>query len=256
MGLSVSIITFNEEKNLGRTLESIKNIADEIIIVDSGSTDKTKEIALGYGAKIYDQKWLGYGGQRNLAIEKSTNKWILNIDADEEISLELNKKIEEIITEKTPSLDVYEINFSSVCFGKELKHGGWSGSYHIRLFKKEAGRFNLNMVHEKFETSKVVGKLKEKILHHSYINLEDYFIKFNRYTTEGALEYYKKNKKTSLFQIVLNPLYKFIRMYFLRLGFLDGIEGFLIAVVSSLYTMVKYFKLREIYRNSAYIDKE
>ncbi|MGL5123921.1 MAG: glycosyltransferase family 2 protein [Fusobacteriaceae bacterium] len=256
MGLSVSIITFNEEKNIGRTLESIKNIADEIIIIDSGSTDKTKEIALSYGAKFYNQKWLGYGGQKNLAIEKSTNEWILNIDADEEISLELNKKIKEIISEEKSSFDVYDIKFASVCFGKELKHGGWSESYHTKLFKKESGKYNLNMVHEKFETSRQIGKIKEKFLHHSYLNLEDYFSKFNRYTTEGALEYYKKNKKTSVIQIVLNPLYKFIKMYIIRLGFLDGIEGFLIAVTSSLYTMVKYFKLREIYRNAEYIDKK
>lgn len=254
MGLSVAIITFNEERNLERTLESIKSIADEIVIVDSGSTDRTEEIVSKYDGKFIPQNWLGYGDQRNVAIESCSEEWILNIDADEEISSELKSRIEQIIN-NGGSENVYEICFSSVCFGKVLKHGGWSGSYHIRLFKKNSGRFNSNMVHEEFETIEKIGKLKEKILHHSYLTLEDYFMKFNRYTTEGALEYYKKGKKSNIFQIVINPLYKFIRMYFFRLGFLDGVEGFLIATTSSMYSMVKYFKLREIYRNGSYLKK-
>ena len=254
MKLSIAMITFNEERNLERTLTSIKDIADEIIIVDSGSTDKTREIAEKFGAKFYFEPWAGYGKQRNSVIEKCSSEWILNIDADEEITEELFVKIKNIL-ETPPDCEVYTINFASVCFGKELKYGGWSNSYHIRLFKKTAGKFNFNVVHETFETKSKVGKIKEKICHHSYLTMEDYLSKFNRYTTEGAIDYYNKNKKASVFQIVFNPLYKFIRMYIFRLGFLDGMEGFVIAVMSSLYTMVKYFKLREMYRNKSYIKK-
>lgn len=255
MTLTVSIITLNEEKNLARTLESVKKFADEIVIVDSGSTDKTEEIAKSFNAKFYFQKWLGYGPQRNKAIELASSEWVLNIDADEEISEELAKKIIDIKDEKNSNIDVFKINFMSVCFGKKIKHGGWSNSYRIRLFKKNSGRFNENNVHEEFITNSHIGKINEYILHHSYSDLEDYFTKFNKYTTLGAIEYYKKNKKASLVSIVLNPIYKFIRMYFFRLGFLDGLEGFILAITSSLYTMVKYYKLKEIYRNNAYIKE-
>lgn len=254
MKLSVAMITFNEEKNLERTLNSIKDLADEIIIIDSGSTDKTKEIAEKFGAKFYLEPWKGYGKQRNSAIEKCSSEWVLNIDADEEISQELLLKIKEILNEPR-EYEVYTVRFASICFGKELKYGGWSNSFHIRLFKKEAGRYNYNVVHESFDTEKKIGKIVEKIYHHSYLTMEDYVTRFNRYTTEGAIDYYNKNKKATLFQIFLNPLYKFIRMYIFRLGFLDGIEGFAIANMSSLYTMVKYFKLREMYKNETYIKK-
>ncbi|MGL6115218.1 glycosyltransferase family 2 protein [Cetobacterium sp. SF1] len=255
MKLSVAMITLNEEKNIERTLKSVSSFADEIVVIDSGSTDRTKEIVEKYNGKFISNKWLGYGPQRNLAIESSEGPWILNIDADEEISPELQKKIIEIKKIASPKEEVYKINFTSVCFGKKLKHGGWSGSYRIRLFTKNSGRFNDNMVHEEFKTDKTVFSLKEQIYHHSYLTLEDYLTKFNRYTTEGAIEYYKKGKKSSIFQIVFNPIFKFLRMYIFRLGFLDGIEGLMIAIDSALYSMTKYFKLREIYRNGVYYNE-
>ena len=251
MTLSVAIITLNEEKNLERTLKSVQNFADEIVIVDSGSTDRTEEIAKKFGAEFVYQKWLGYGPQRNMAIDLSSSDWVLNIDADEEISEELARKIKAI--KENSRAKVYKINFMSVCFGKKIKHGGWSNSYRIRLFKKDAGRFNENAVHEEFITKEEVSKLNEYIYHHSYSDLADYLRKFNKYTTLGAVEYHYKNKKAGIISIVLSPLYKFIRMYIFRLGFLDGIEGFVLAILSALYTMVKYYKLREIYKNKSYV---
>lgn len=254
MKLSVAMITMNEEKNLERTLKSVVSFADEIVIVDSGSTDRTEEIAKRYGAKFYVESWKGYGLQRNSAIDKAQGEWILNIDADEEISPELQKKILEIKSSEEDRA-VFEINFTSVCFDKKIKHGGWSNSYHIRLFKKSAGRFNENTVHESFETTEKIHTLKEEIYHHSYSSLGDYFTKFNRYTTEGAIEYYKRGKRCNIFQLAINPIFKFIRMYLIRLGFLDGKEGFLLACTSAMYTMVKYYKLHEIYKNGSYIEK-
>ena len=266
--LSVAMITFNEERNLARTLNSVSNIADEIVIVDSGSTDKTQQIALDFGANFIEQKWLGYGKQRNIAFENCTSKWILCIDADEEVSLELAKKIKEIVDDENIKKDnniknnknienkVYEINRISICFGKILKYGGWGSSYAMRLFLRGCGKFNDNVVHESFETNCKISKLSPKysLYHHSYLTMKDYFDKFNRYTTEGAIDYYKKGKRGSIFNIVFNPLFKFIKMYIIRLGFLDGVEGFMIAYSSSLYTMTKYFKLREIYKNNSYIE--
>ena len=247
MSLSVAIITYNEEKILGKTLQSVANLADEIVIVDSGSTDRTKKIAEKYGAKFIHQDWLGYGPQRNTAIQFCQSEWILNIDADEEISPELYDRIQKILQEPVEH-KVYKVSFTSVCFGKKIYHGGWSGAKKIRLFYKGSGIFNHNTVHEEFETSEEIQSLQEEIYHHSYVNLEDYFMKFNRYTTEGAKDAFQKRKKVSALKIVLEPFYKFIRMYFFRLGFLDGLEGFVLATTSAMYSMVKYYKLHELYQ--------
>lgn len=255
MKISVAMITLNEEKILRKTLDSVKGLVDEIVIVDSGSTDSTEMIAREFGARFFVEPWKGYGPQRNSAIDKCQGEWILNIDADEELSEPLIEKIREIVNENNPEKKVYKINRLSVCFGKQLKHGGWGTSYAVRLFKKEVGRFNDNSVHEEFKTEEKIFKIKEDIFHHSYLTMEDYFTRFNRYTTEGAREYYKQGKKVSIFDIVLNPLYKFIKMYIIRLGFLDGIPGFVISCTSAMYSMIKYFKLREMYKNGAYIQK-
>lgn len=255
MKISVAMITFNEERILRKTLESVKGLAEEIIIVDSGSTDATKSIAEEFGAKFYTEAWKGYGPQRNSAIEKCKGEWILNIDADEEISVELKEKILEITSDINNKKEIFKINRLSVCFGKKIKHGGWGKSYAIRLFKKGTGMFNDNLVHEEFVAKKEVFKINKNIYHHSYLTMEDYFNRFNRYTTEGAKDYYKKNKRVNKLDILINPLYKFLKMYIFRLGFLDGIEGFVIASTSSMYTMIKYFKLREMYKNGSYLQK-
>ena len=245
MKLSVGLIVNNEERILGKTLEAIKEIADEIIVIDSGSTDSTVEIAKSYGAKVYIEEWKGFGPQKNSVIEKCAGEWILLIDADEVVSPELSGNIKEIISGKNTH-DVYDINRCSVCFGKELKYGGWSNQYATRLWKNGIVKINDNLVHEEFICDSPKGKLKEKIYHYTYLTLSDYITRFDRYTTLGAEEYLKRGKKASLFNIVINPFLKFIRMYIFRLGFLDGVEGLLIAIFSGMYTMTKYFKLREL----------
>ncbi|WP_435308209.1 glycosyltransferase family 2 protein [Sebaldella termitidis] len=244
MKLSIGLITYNEEKNLARTLDSIIEIANEIIIVDSGSTDKTLEIADRYNASIYSEEWKGYGMQKNSVIEKCGGEWILLIDADEEISRDLRNKIKEIISDKN-SKKIYKPNFTAVCFGKRIKHGGWSNHYRIRLFQKGAGKYNDREVHEKFITNEEIGILKEEIYHHTYEDLEDYFNKFNRYTSESANQYKKQNKKKSFVLFYLDSLFKFFKMYVLKLGFLDGYEGYLLAKLSSFYVFTKYAKLKE-----------
>jgi len=255
MKLSIGIITFNEDRIIGKTLQAVKNIADEIIIVDSHSQDNTVEIAKSFGAKVYGEEWKGFGPQKNSAIEKCTGDWILLIDADEVISPELSGNIISIINGEN-KYSVYKINRCCICFGKELKHGGWSNQYAVRLWKKGLVRVNDKLVHEGFVTNESIGKIKEKIYHYTYLTLHDYFIVFNKYTTLGAKEYYKRNKKSGFLKIVFNPLFTFIKMYILKAGFLDGLEGFVIAFSSALANMAKYFKLREIYKNGSYLDKE
>lgn len=255
MKLSVGIITFNEEKILPITLEAASKVADEIVIVDSNSSDRTVEIARSFGTKVYDEVWKGFGPQKNSVIEKCSGDWILLIDADEELSDELIKKIKDI-KNGIYDYEVYQINRCSICFGKELKHGGWSNQYATRLWKKDSVKVSDNLVHEEYLTDLEVGKIKEKINHYSYLTMKDYFDRFNRYTTLGAEEYYLRGKKSGVLKIVLNPMYKFFKMYFLRLGFLDGIEGFVIACTSSMYSMAKYFKLREMYKNGSYMENK
>lgn len=251
MKLSVGIITYNEQRNLPKTLEAVKGLADEIVIVDSLSTDNTVEIAKNYGADVYSEKWKGFGPQKNSVIDKCKGEWILLIDADEELSQELVEKIRALIGGNS-EYNVYDINRCSVCFGKELKYGGWSNQYATRLWKNGTVRVSDSLVHEEFVTSNKKGKISEKIYHYSYLTMNDYFDRFNKYTTLGAQEYFKRGKKVNSFQILFNPIFKFIRMYIIRLGFLDGIEGFTIASTSAMYSMIKYFKLREMYKNDAY----
>ena len=249
MKLSVGIITYNEERILGKTLEAVNELADEIIIIDSNSSDNTVEIAKSKGAKVFIEDWKGFGPQKNSAIGKCSGEWILLIDADEVLSEELKEKIKEIVNGKN-KYEVYDINRCSVCFGKELKYGGWSNQYATRLWKRNSVRVSDNLVHEEFETSLVKGKIKEKIYHYTYLTLSDYITRFDRYTTLGAEEYIKRGKKSSFFNIVINPFFKFIRMYIFRFGFLDGIEGLIIALFSGMYTMTKYFKLKEMEKSS------
>lgn len=257
MNLSVAIITKNEEKVLGRTLASVVDIACEIIIVDSGSNDKTEQIAIDFGATFYREDWKGYGPQKNSAIEKCKCDWILSIDADEELTPELTMEISEIIKADT-ALDVYKIKRLAVIFGREIRHGGWSNSQAIRLFRAGAGAYNDSLVHENFITRKNIGVLHGHIRHHTYLTVDDYFARFNRYSTEGAKEFCKRRKKTGMFQIVFHPLYKFVRDYILQFGFLDGLDGLFLASASALYTMTKYYKMMKIYKkeNSKDLTKE
>lgn len=241
--LSVGIITYNEELRLRRTLEAIKNIADEIVVVDSFSIDKTLNIAKEYGAITISKKWEGYGKQKNFVIDNCKGDWILIIDADEVILPELTSEIKDVIYNGKNL--VYEIPFNSVCFGKRIKYGGWSGIYRIRLFKKYSGRYSLDKVHEKFITSEKIGKLKNRIDHYTYEDYEDYFKKFNRYTGEGACVANEKRKSAGILNTIVNPIFKFLKMYIFRLGFLDGVEGFILAISSAMYTSTKYMKLKE-----------
>lgn len=245
MGLSVAIITYNEEENIAKTLGAVKDIANEIVIVDSYSSDNTVKVAKGFGAKIIMQKFLGYGNQKNLAIDNCKNRWILLIDADEVITDKLAKEIKKIVKDSCEY--VYSVKRVSVCFGKKLRYGGWSSNSVVRLFVKGSVRCSDDIVHEKYITDKKIKKLSSYLEHHTYNSISDYVSRFNKYTTQGAIELYNKQKKSSIIKIFLSPIYKFIRMYIFRLGLLDGYYGLVIALFSASYTMVKYMKLKELY---------
>jgi glycosyltransferase involved in cell wall biosynthesis len=263
--LSVVIITHNEEANIGRTLASVQPlVADgkgEIIVVDSGSTDRTVEIAKSLGAKVFVEEWKGYAAQKNSAIDKAAGDWILSLDADEEVSPAAAVVIERILG---PDSDVYR-GCSGIWFrrknyflGRWIKHGGFFPDKKLRLFRKGKGHFEVRLVHE---TIVVEGKTVRSpeldfrvggeiaLEHHSYPTLADYIDHMNRYSSLGAeMAVANAHGGFSLFNIVLRPAATFIYNYFFRLGFLDGREGLLLHLYHAVYVSWKYAKAWELGR--------
>ena len=241
--LSVIIITLNEESSLKDCLESVK-WADEIILVDSGSTDGSLEIAKQYTDKIYiEPDWQGYGIQKQRAQDKAIGKWILSIDADERVSPELRNEIEALIIKD--KVAAYSMPILPYCFGRFIRHGGWYPAPKVRLFPCNKARYGSQQVHEKLEYQGDVPikQLKGDLLHYTYRDLEHYLVKSAHYAAAWAVQREAKGKKASLLQGAIHALTCFLRMYIFRAGFLDGKQGFLLAVLSSHSTFVKYADL-------------
>jgi len=246
MGISVVIITYNEQDNIKRCLESVR-WADEIIVIDSGSYDKTLDIVRKYTNKIYIHKWKGYSKEKNFGILKAKNDWILSIDSDEVVSDELKDEIIKSI--KNTKFDGFFIPRKVYFLDKWIKHCGWYPDFQLRLFKKSKGRFDESkLVHEGVKLNGKIGYLKNSLLHFPYKDLNQYFQRFNKYTTLAANELFKKNKRVIFVNLILNPIFTFFKMYFLKLGFLDGFAGFVVCFLSSFYNFVKYSKLWELTR--------
>ena len=253
MQLSVVIITFNEEANIGRTLQSVQPlVADgkgEIIVVDSGSTDRTVEIAKSFGAKVFVEEWKGFAAQKNSAIAKASNNWVLSLDADEEVSSRLAEDISALL--KTPSKPSgFFIPRKNMFLGRWIRHGGFWPDPKLRLFDRTSGRFEDRAVHETVEFRAHTGEILSSLLHHSYPTLSDYIEHMNRYSSLGAEMVVAKGKvRFSFINIVLRPLFTFIYNYFFRLGFLDGREGLLLHLYHAVYVSWKYAKAWELSRN-------
>lgn len=244
LALSIVIITYNEEKRLADCLNQLIP-GVELIVLDSGSDDKTLDIAKKFGAQTYTRKFDNYAAQKNAAIQYASRKWVLSLDADEVLSEELRQSILKIVqSEHTPHV-AYKIRRSLVYMGKKLRFGK-ATDYPIRLFMKDKAKF-AGDIHEKLEVQGSIGIIKSDLLHYSYENLDDYFNRFNRYTKMIAQNHQSKGKKIFLPFHFIRPGAEFIYRYIFRLGCLDGSAGFSYALVSSLYAFVKYEKLREIY---------
>lgn len=246
--LSVIIITQNEEANIGRCLRSVA-WADEAIIADSNSTDRTVEIARQAGARVFTIDWIGFGPAKQAALERATGEWVLSIDADEEVSAELAAEIKATIKQPQTSVG-YLIPRKANFLGRWIYHCGWYPDPVLRLFRRDKGRLDQAVVHERVLVDGPVGRMSGEILHYSYPDLETYFQKSNKYTTVGAEELAKSGIQASASDIVFRPLVAFIKHYISKRGFLDGLEGFLISVFSSVAVMVKYAKLRHLNRKS------
>ncbi len=242
--LSVVIITFNEEKNLDRCLKSIQDIADEIIITDSFSTDNTLAIARKYNARVIQQEFLGYGGQKNFATAAATHDWVLSLDADEALMPELRKSIKEV--KQSPQFSVYEMpRLTSYC-GQWIHHGGWYPDKQTRLYDRTKGHWVERKVHEYWATdnNEPVGVLKGDLLHYSFASIAEHLLKIEKYTELSAREAVLKGKDVSILKMLFSPFWHFFHEYFIRLGFLDGYYGYIICKLSAYSAFLKCTKIR------------
>jgi glycosyltransferase involved in cell wall biosynthesis len=243
--LSVVLITLNEAANLPRTLKSV-SWAQEIVVVDSGSTDATLEIARKAGAQVFEEPWKGFAAQKNSAIAHASNEWVLSLDADEELSPELVREMQALLANE-PSFSAYCIPRLNHFLGRPLCHGGYWPDPKLRLFRSGAARFAERPVHETMETDGPVGTLKNPLLHHCYLTLEEYIEHMNRYSTAGAKMLVESGRATRslpalVWNAVLNPAATFLYNYVVRLGFLDGREGLLQHLNHSVYIHWKFVK--------------
>lgn len=244
--LSVIIITKNESAHIARCLSSVA-WANEIIVLDSGSEDDTVAICRRYTDKVFETDWPGFGIQKQRAVNKATQPWVLSIDADEQVTPELRKEIEQAISQT--HINGFEIpRLSSYC-GKQIKHGGWWPDYVLRLFQREYGHFTEDLVHERIIVDGTVQRLKAPLIHEAFINPEEVLHKINNYSSLGAEKLYRAGKRTTLRQAIVKGLWTFFRTYCVKAAFLDGRQGLMLAISNAEGTYYKYLKLLNMQRS-------
>jgi len=239
---SVVIVTKNEEMNIKDALDSAKDSA-EIIVLDSYSTDRTVEICRRYTDKVFQREWQGYSRQKQAAVNMAAGPWILILDADERLTSELRKEIADAVNEN--KYDGFYIPRKNFFIGKWIKHSGWWPDYTLRLFKKNAGSLEDREVHEKVIVKGSVSHLKNPLEHYTYDSISDYLRKMGNYSTLAAKELKKNGITPNPLDLIFRPFFTFIKMFFLRLGFMDGMHGLILAVLYSYYTFLKYAKTWE-----------
>ena len=240
--LSVCIITKNEEDNIGRCLDSIK-WADEILVMDTGSDDLTVQICQEYSCKIVEIPWRGFGPSKKALTDMTSNNWVLSVDADEVISDELTVRIKDILSQ--PDLAGYRIKRRSYYLGELINHCGWNRDYPLRLFNKKHGTFNEKEVHESVQLDGKIARIQEPILHFTYPTLHSHIRKMAFYAELSAGRKLREGKGSGIVRAVVLGVLKFIKMYFLQLGFLDGEIGFLLCFNSAYGVYLKYMILWE-----------
>ncbi len=245
--LSVVIITHNEERNIARCLESVKEIADDIVVIDSYSTDKTEEICRQFSANFIQRHWTDYSDAKNFGNQQAKHDWILSIDADESLTYDLKNSISDL-KEKTELL-FCRFNRSTNYCGKWIKHSGWYPDKKLRIFDRRITKWT-GKIHETLVTDKDVKIhfLKGDLLHYSYYTIGEHLERMNTFTDAAAKELFEKGEKASLCKIIYKSKIKFLSTYFWKLGFLDGYNGIVIALLSALSEFVKFSKLRNIYK--------
>lgn len=238
--ISVAIITRNEQANIADCLDSVA-WADEIVVVDQGSTDGTGELARDRGARvIVAPEWHGFGHQKNLAVDACSGDWILALDADERVPAALAAEIAATVL--VADRVAYEIPRQSSYCGRFLRHGGWADDRVLRLFRRGSGRFSPDRVHERLLVQGPIGRLRNHLLHYSIRTLEDALQKVNRYSTESALMLVREGARPTIFTALLHGGASFLRTYVLKLGFLDGSHGLMLAISNAEGSYYRYVK--------------
>jgi glycosyltransferase involved in cell wall biosynthesis len=237
--LAVLIITFNEAENIAACIESA-TFADEIVVIDSGSSDDTTGIAQWCGARVVTRKFDGFGPQRNFALSQTDADWVMYLDADERITHALAAEIRQAIEKGEPA--AYEILRHNYAFGQRIMHGGFRSDYSLRLYPRTAVSWE-GAVHEQATVSVPKRKLRNIMLHHTYTDWDRYFVKFNSYTTLMARKMREQGRRSSMLHIIFRPGWAFFRVYILQSGWRDGKIGFILAACHYFYTMTKYVKL-------------
>jgi len=238
--LSVALITFNEERNLAACLRSVA-FADEIVVVDHASTDRSREIAREFGARVLEvPDWPGFGPQKNRAVDACTGDWILALDADERIEEPLRAEIERVLAHA--DFDVYEMPRRSTYCGRFIRHGGWWPDYVTRLFRRGSAHYSATRVHERLVTDRPVGRLGAPLTHFSFRSMEQVLSKMNHYSSESARMLAERGRTPGLASAIGHGLAAFLRTYVVRLGFLDGRYGFLLAVSNAEGSYYRYVK--------------
>jgi len=251
-GLSCILIVRNEAARIERCLRSI-SFADEIVVLDTGSTDATPELARRHTHRVYSSAWKGYGGTKQEALGMTTGEWILWIDADEVVPADLAGEIRGIVDGET-EYSGFHLARKAYFLRRWIRHGGWYPGHVIRLFRRDCGRFSPDRVHEGVKLSGKAGFLKHPLEHHTDDTIRHYFEKFNRYTSLAAEDLAGRGKRPAVYHVLLRPVFMFLRMYVIRLGFLDGMEGFLLALFSGQSVFAKYAKGREAGRSTVPAD--
>ena len=249
--LSVILITRNEEANLADCLASLEGIAQQIVVVDTNSSDRTLDIAKSYGAVIAQpQDWPGFGPQKNRALDLATGEWVLSLDADERLTPALKSEIVTAIHDSA-HVDCFAIPRLSWYCGRFIRHSGWNPDYVDRLFKRGSARFSDDLVHERLLHSGQVAKLENPMLHYSFMNYSQVLQKIDRYSTASAEQAFAKGKTSTPLKAVLHGVWSFFRTYFLQAGFLDGPQGFTLAMSNAQGTYYRYVKLWHLIREAS-----
>jgi glycosyltransferase involved in cell wall biosynthesis len=245
MKISATIITLNEEENIAAALESLA-WADEIIVVDSESTDRTVEIARRYTERVVIQKWLGYAAQKNFASGQASHDWIFNLDADERLTPELQSQILSLKNAGLSTASAFEMPRRVFYLGRWIRYSGWYPDYKIRLYDRTRGQWQGKYVHESVRVEGQVGRLTGDLLHYTVRSASEHHQRLDRYTTLAAREAYENGRRASPSALFVTPIVTFLKSYILKRGFLDGIQGFAIACFAGHYVFLKNLKLWEL----------
>jgi glycosyltransferase involved in cell wall biosynthesis len=244
MKITATIITLNEERKIARSIESLR-CCDEIVVVDSGSNDRTVELASNLGARVVESPWHGYATQKNYAADQATNDWILSLDADEALSESLEGEI-WTLKKRGPSCDAYTVPRLAQYMGRWILHSGWYPDRKVRLYHRAKAKWMGDFVHESVQVHGRVGHLDANLLHYTCDSLSEHLKTMDRYTTLAAEELVFRKQTIYTRNMILDPAWTFLKTYFFQRGFQDGLEGLTIAYMAALYTFLKYAKARNM----------